>query len=149
MNLQNLAVKLKKGENKLNHHLLHFYSVTTRWNENHGPKCLILIFQFWHFPPVFVLLNLTCLVTLFDRKLYVFKNSPNWAILASYVLDHYFCSTLYHQFFFSFLVLWISRDSSKSIKTLKYENIESGLDSFDNEYLWWRLCTLEERWCHT
>ena len=24
---------------------------------------------FWHFPPIFVLLKLTCLVTLFDRKL--------------------------------------------------------------------------------
>ena len=33
--------------------------------ENH-PKCLIWIFQFWHFPLFFVLLNLTCLVTLFD-----------------------------------------------------------------------------------
>ena len=31
----------------------------------------------WHFPPIFVLLKLTCLVTLFDRKLQVFKNSPN------------------------------------------------------------------------
>ena len=26
-------------------------------------------FEFWHFPPIFVLLKLTCLVTLFDRKL--------------------------------------------------------------------------------
>ncbi len=30
----------------------------------------------------FVLLKLICLVTLFDRKLQVFKNSPNWACLA-------------------------------------------------------------------
>ena len=29
------------------------------------------IFQFWHFPPIFVLLKLTCLVTLFDQKLQV------------------------------------------------------------------------------
>ena len=28
----------------------------------------------------FVLLKLTCLVTLFDRKLHVFKNSPKWTI---------------------------------------------------------------------
>ena len=35
-------------------------------------------FEFWHFPPIFVLLKLTCLVTLFDRKLQVFKNSPKW-----------------------------------------------------------------------
>ena len=34
-------------------------------------------FEFWYFPPIFVLLKLTCLVTLFDRKLQVFKNSPN------------------------------------------------------------------------
>ena len=33
-----------------------------------------------HFPPIFVLLKLTCLVTLFDRKLQVFKNSPKWII---------------------------------------------------------------------
>ena len=37
-------------------------------------------FAFWHFPPIFVLLKLTCLVTLFDRKLQVFKNSPKWTI---------------------------------------------------------------------
>ena len=35
-------------------------------------------FEFWHFPPIFVQLKLTCLVTLFDRKLQVFKNSPKW-----------------------------------------------------------------------
>ena len=37
-------------------------------------KCLILIFDFrlWHFPPVFVLLKVVCLVTLFDCKLQVF-----------------------------------------------------------------------------
>ena len=27
--------------------------------------------QFWHFTPFFVLLKMTCLVTLFDRKLQV------------------------------------------------------------------------------
>ena len=46
------------------------------------PHCLKIThnvaFEFWHFPPIFVLLKLTCLVTLFDRKLQVFKNSPNW-----------------------------------------------------------------------
>ena len=39
-----------------------------------------LNFSILAFPPVFVLLKLTCLVTLFDRKLQVFKNSPNWTI---------------------------------------------------------------------
>ena len=43
-------------------------------------KCRILIFEFGHFPPIFFLLKLTCLVTLFDRKLQVFKNSPKWTI---------------------------------------------------------------------
>ena len=37
-------------------------------------------FEFWHLPPIFVLLKLTCLVTLFDRKIQVFKNSPKWTI---------------------------------------------------------------------
>ena len=37
-------------------------------------------FQFWHFPPIFVLWKLPCLVTLFDRKLQVLKNSPKWTI---------------------------------------------------------------------
>ena len=37
-------------------------------------------FEFWHFPPIFALLKLICLVILFDRKLQIFKNSPNWAI---------------------------------------------------------------------
>ena len=35
-------------------------------------------FEFWHFPPIFILLKLTFLVTLFARKLQVFKNSPKW-----------------------------------------------------------------------
>ena len=43
-------------------------------------KCRIGIFKFWHFPPIFVLLKLTCLVTMFDRKLQVFKNSSKWTI---------------------------------------------------------------------
>ena len=37
------------------------------------PKCLVWIFQLWHFPPIFVLSKLTCLVTLFDHKLQIFK----------------------------------------------------------------------------
>ena len=43
-------------------------------------KCRIWILEFWHFPPIFVLLKLTCLVSLFDSKLQVFKNSPKWTI---------------------------------------------------------------------
>ena len=37
-------------------------------------------FEFFKFQPIFVLLKLTCLVTLFDCKLQVFKNSPKWTI---------------------------------------------------------------------
>ena len=43
-------------------------------------KCRIWIFEFWHFPPFFVVLEITSLVTLFDRKLQVFKNSPKRTI---------------------------------------------------------------------
>ena len=49
--------------------------------QNH-PKCLIWVFQFWHFPPLFVKLKLACLVILFGRKHQVFINSPNWLFLA-------------------------------------------------------------------
>ena len=41
-------------------------------------------FNFVHFPPFFVLLKLTCLVTLFDRKLQVFKNSPKLTICGTF-----------------------------------------------------------------
>ena len=46
------------------------------WKLLKTSKCRIWIFQFWHFPPKFVLLKSTCLVTLFDRKFEVFKKSP-------------------------------------------------------------------------
>ena len=39
--------------------------------ENYS-KCRIWIFEFWQFPPILVLLKVTCLVTLFDRKLQFF-----------------------------------------------------------------------------
>jgi len=39
-------------------------------------------FEFWHFTPIFVS-KLTCLVTLFDRKLQVFKNSPKLTFVHS------------------------------------------------------------------
>ena len=47
--------------------------------ENHQ-KCRTWIFEFWHFQPIFVLLNVTCLVTLFDHNLQVFTNSPKLTI---------------------------------------------------------------------
>ena len=51
------------------------------------PKCRIWIFEFWHFPPIFVLLKLTCLVTMFDTKLQVSKNSPKWSIFGIFMLN--------------------------------------------------------------
>ena len=43
-------------------------------------KCRIWIIKFWHFSSIFVILKLTCLVTLYDHKLQLFKNSPKWTI---------------------------------------------------------------------
>ena len=43
-------------------------------------KCRIWMYEFWHFSLIFIQLKLTCLVTLFDRKLQVFKNSSKWTI---------------------------------------------------------------------
>ena len=48
--------------------------------ENYS-KCRIWILEFWHFPPIFVLLKVTCLAIVFDRKLQIFKNSPKWTII--------------------------------------------------------------------
>ena len=47
--------------------------------ENHS-KLSHFNFWFWHFLQIFVLLKVTCLVTLFDRKLQVFKNSSKLTI---------------------------------------------------------------------
>ena len=52
-------------------------------------------FKFWHFPPIFVLLKLTCQVTLFDSKIQVFKNSPKWTIFG--ILSD-FLSTKFSEF---------------------------------------------------
>ena len=47
------------------------------------------VYEFWNgkvviiwrrFPPIFAILKLTCLVTLFDRNLQLFKNSLKWII---------------------------------------------------------------------
>ena len=71
--------------------LCYYNSCSTRFFfstlfENYS-KCRICIFEVWPFPSIFVLLKLTCLVTLFDRKLQVFKNLPKWNIF------DYFLST--------------------------------------------------------
>ena len=56
--------------------------------KNHS-KCRIWIFKFWHFPPIFVLLKLTCLVALFDRKLQIFENSSKLTIFSNFKMN--FC----------------------------------------------------------
>ena len=56
--------------------------------ENYS-KCRIWIFEFWHFLPIFVLLTLTCLVTLFHRKLQFVKNSPKLTIFGAFLIN--FC----------------------------------------------------------
>ena len=48
------------------------------------PKCRIWIVQFRHFQLILFQLKLTCLVTLFDCKLKVFKNSPFLAFLMNF-----------------------------------------------------------------
>ena len=50
--------------------------------------CLKIIqnvaFEFWHFPPIFVLLKLTCLVTLFDCFSKTRQNGPFLAFLINF-----------------------------------------------------------------
>ena len=43
----------------------------------------IWIFKFGNLQHLFVLLKLTCLEPLFDRKLKIFKNSPKWTIFGN------------------------------------------------------------------
>ena len=72
--------------------MINKYKITPKINQNiltlfeNYSKCRIWIFEFWHFPPIFVLLKVTCLVTLFDRKLQIFKNSPKWTIFVIFSL---------------------------------------------------------------
>ena len=70
--------------------------------ENH-PKCRIRIFNFKSFSPIFVLLKLTCLVTLFDRKFQVLKTQLFFCIFNTFV--HLKCkiSSLRSQYW-----IWIS-----------------------------------------
>ena len=48
--------------------------------ENQPKMSHFMFFKFWHFSPIFVLFKVACLVTLFYRKLKVFKNSSKWTI---------------------------------------------------------------------
>ena len=64
----------------------HIFPPATHCLKIRYSKCRIWISEFWHFPPIFVLLKLTCLVTLPDRKLQVFKYSPKWTIFGIFNL---------------------------------------------------------------
>ena len=77
---------------------------------NH-PKCLILMFQFWHFSPIIVLLKFTCLVTLFDRKIQVYQKIGEiarlWHFILTFVLSKCKRSSLHSQCWMR-LFLWFS-----------------------------------------
>ena len=92
--------------------------------ENYS-KCPIWIFEIWHFPTIFVLLKLTCLITLFDRKLQVFKDSPNWTIFWHFSLTfvHSKCklSSLRSQCWMR-LFLWFSNKYCGKLHIAKIES---------------------------
>ena len=75
--------------------------------------------QFWHFPLIFFLLKVTCLVTLFDCKLRFSKNSPKWTIfwhfLWTFVHSKCKCSSLRPQCWM-WLFLWFSNTMSCKIR---------------------------------
>ena len=78
------------------------------------------ICQFWHFPPIFVLLKMTCQVTLFDRKFQVFKNSPKLTIFGIFnellstqnVNVARFARNVECDFLRNFQTLWLSKNLS-------------------------------------
>ena len=72
-------------------HWVHRYEVSISHTvfEKH-PKCRIWGFQFWHFPPIFVLSKLTCLVTMFDRKLQI---DHFWNLKMNFVHSKCKCSS--------------------------------------------------------
>ena len=82
--VRNVYLSLKGGLHKgISGDSLFQLKMRLFWSHFQTLHCLKIIqnvafefLEFWHFPPIFFLLKLTCLVTLFDRKLQVFKNSP-------------------------------------------------------------------------
>ena len=69
------------------------------WRENSYDIFLLLhngwkwlkMSQFWHLPSIFVLLKVTCLATLFDRKFQIFIKSPKLTILGIFNFVHSQC----------------------------------------------------------
>ena len=60
--------------------ILHFCERSEQHLQEITQKVAFSNFQFWQFPPIFDLLKVTCLVTLFDHMFQVFKNSPKLTI---------------------------------------------------------------------
>ena len=93
MNLNSLRIELI-------HHsfipFIHFWKRNEWWQFS----TVSSYHDFWHFPPIFVLLKLTCLVTLFDRKLQVFKKLAK--------MDHFW------HFFLTFVHSKCKRSSLRS-----------------------------------
>ena len=86
--------------------------------ENYS-KMSHLKFSILAFSPIFVLFKVTCLVTLYDRKLQVFKNSSKWTILGIFneflptqnvapnVVFKLFSFGIFHQFLSFFKLTWL------------------------------------------
>ena len=81
--------------------------------ENYS-KYRIWTFKYWHFSSIFVLIKVTNLVTLFDRKIQVFKNSPKLTIFVIFnellstqnVSVARFARNVEWDFFCDFQTLW-------------------------------------------
>ena len=92
-------------------------------------------FEFWHFPPIFFLLKVTCLVSLFERKLQVFKNSPkctifgifNWLLSTQNVNVARFARNVEWDFFCDFQTPWLALGGKAT------------LWRWGNEYMIWYL----------
>ena len=74
---------LRFSNNEYSHHLHYFlgqYCYRYTMFENNS-KCHIFDFRILAFSTNFLVIKVTCLVTLFDRK--IFKNSPKWTIFGN------------------------------------------------------------------
>ena len=101
-------------------------------------KCRIWILAF---STNFVLLKLTCLVTLFDRQLQVFKNSPKWTIF-NWTFVHSKCKRSWlRSHYWMRLFLWFSNTVRLLRRPWKWEKWA---------VRWrraWYLCTIVSAYC--
>ena len=66
-----------------------FFMLEILYHKVFSSAWMNIIFQFWHFPPIFVQLKLSCLVTLRDHKLKVFKHLPKYGSFLAFLIN--FC----------------------------------------------------------